>query len=1043
MRKTRLLSMSCAVFLTIMLLVSTVVAQPNNLQYSDSRLHQNLIPGDTIDLPVSPMLCDPAQAYAGLQYLMSQQLLQSSAYRVMEQVAYSFAEQGMFLTGSGLERLETVAHRFVRCTFPALLAEEIYTASDTYDPVNNPLPENVLAYLLSEHLAEQGLLNYYVEAILVRSAAPRFCAEVDAAHLTGNEPGSQAHFNAVLERLNEGRLPLGITRPGSFLNDVMAQFEEDADECSVSGSSSLDDYLDFTDDPMLGEVLQEAYMSGWDPETDWQLTSGMKPYTREDARRDGWFFKALGTLTALVLPLAPIGLFYAETGGEILTQARENDTPTAEEMGTILFDHVEEKKRAYEECKEAGGTCYEEAEALRKSEERKSLYCAHYDEHCKKEEEQRAAAPDAVEGGYECPPYADVCGSPHPPSFEEYCTFTNNPDLCLVSLIGGKAYGESPGIVTPWRGEDGSVDGDNLACLMFGACPDMQGDPLVPIIYPDPNMLEGLDMCTMPVDPLEALINPGWADSVLMDDPFWDFELTDDLMDTEWDMEDFDAWASAYESWASSPACEDMDQCQRTGLSAALMNSMLRVLLGDLFHSHCNGAISLDSFLKIPSEIPQIVDEREYVLDPIEIIFNRRVLDTDVPAQLREGRVLVPLRSIFEALAMSVEWIPDSGTIIGTRDNTIIQLVVGSTRTMVNGKEGVLDVPPAIIGGRTMVPVRFIAESTGQDVAWNAETRQVIITSSDEDKKPKQPVTGYTLSVNSLEGSKALPGVAITSKTGHGGTTTYTVGEIEGATTVQLEAPQYVGSGLLRKQFSHWSGAVSSKEQAISFTVDANTTVTAHYAADIERIKPPGYTLSVNSLEGSKALPGVAITSKTGHGGTTSYTVGEIEGATTVQLEAPQYVGSGLLRKQFSHWSGAVSSKEQAISFTVDANTTITAHYAAVIERIKPPGYTLTVSSFEGNHELPGVRITSKTGHGGTTHYTFAEIVPNTTVHLEAPEYIGTGLLRKRFSYWSEAVTSEEHSISFIIQANETARANYVADPQRFFPFSCGPECDI
>lgn len=115
--------------------------------------------------------------------------------------------------------------------------------------------------------------------------------------------------------------------------------------------------------------------------------------------------------------------------------------------------------------------------------------------------------------------------------------------------------------------------------------------------------------------------------------------------------------------------------------------------------------------------------------EPDVVIFiDKRPLHTDVPPLVLHGRTMVPLRAIFEALAINVEWFPDSGTIIGTRGDTRIELAVDSTRTLVNGTAGVLDVPATIIEGRTMVPVRFIAESTGQDVVWEATTRTVNIT---------------------------------------------------------------------------------------------------------------------------------------------------------------------------------------------------------------------------------------------------------------------------------------------------------------------------
>ena len=119
----------------------------------------------------------------------------------------------------------------------------------------------------------------------------------------------------------------------------------------------------------------------------------------------------------------------------------------------------------------------------------------------------------------------------------------------------------------------------------------------------------------------------------------------------------------------------------------------------------------------------------EAVEREISITIDNTPLHPDVPPMIQHGRTLVPLRAIFEALDVDVEWIAETRTVIGTTDDTRIELTVDSTRTLVNGVEGTLDVPATIIEGRTLVPVRFIAESTGQNVDWDAGNRRVIITS--------------------------------------------------------------------------------------------------------------------------------------------------------------------------------------------------------------------------------------------------------------------------------------------------------------------------
>ena len=112
---------------------------------------------------------------------------------------------------------------------------------------------------------------------------------------------------------------------------------------------------------------------------------------------------------------------------------------------------------------------------------------------------------------------------------------------------------------------------------------------------------------------------------------------------------------------------------------------------------------------------------------PITITIDGRLLHTDVPPVIIQGRTMVPLRAIFEALDIDVNYDAATRTITGSKDDTTIKLTVDSTQTLVNGEAGTLDVPATVMDGRTLVPVRFIAESTGMDVDWEARTRTVVI----------------------------------------------------------------------------------------------------------------------------------------------------------------------------------------------------------------------------------------------------------------------------------------------------------------------------
>ena len=112
----------------------------------------------------------------------------------------------------------------------------------------------------------------------------------------------------------------------------------------------------------------------------------------------------------------------------------------------------------------------------------------------------------------------------------------------------------------------------------------------------------------------------------------------------------------------------------------------------------------------------------------IIVTLNGVVIAFDQPPIIENGRTLVPLRAIFEAMGADVDWNQSTQTVTAVRGEVTVSLTIGSNVLIKNGTNITLDVPAKIVNGRTLVPVRAIAESFGASVNWNANTRTVIIT---------------------------------------------------------------------------------------------------------------------------------------------------------------------------------------------------------------------------------------------------------------------------------------------------------------------------
>jgi hypothetical protein len=104
---------------------------------------------------------------------------------------------------------------------------------------------------------------------------------------------------------------------------------------------------------------------------------------------------------------------------------------------------------------------------------------------------------------------------------------------------------------------------------------------------------------------------------------------------------------------------------------------------------------------------------------PIEVFINyNRVKFADQKPLIEEGRTLVPLRGVFEAMGAKVDWNPTAKVVKATLHDTTITLPIGNAVAQRNGQQVQLDVPAQVKDGRTMVPLRFIGEAFDGNVEW-------------------------------------------------------------------------------------------------------------------------------------------------------------------------------------------------------------------------------------------------------------------------------------------------------------------------------------
>ncbi|MDO5388562.1 MAG: copper amine oxidase N-terminal domain-containing protein [Clostridia bacterium] len=104
---------------------------------------------------------------------------------------------------------------------------------------------------------------------------------------------------------------------------------------------------------------------------------------------------------------------------------------------------------------------------------------------------------------------------------------------------------------------------------------------------------------------------------------------------------------------------------------------------------------------------------------------NSNIEFTSVSPAIIEGRTMIPIRGIFENLGYEIIWYGETKTAVFKNSTSNIVFPLNESYFTLNGETKQLDVPACIINGSAMIPLRALGEATGLDVYWDNETKTV------------------------------------------------------------------------------------------------------------------------------------------------------------------------------------------------------------------------------------------------------------------------------------------------------------------------------
>lgn len=160
------------------------------------------------------------------------------------------------------------------------------------------------------------------------------------------------------------------------------------------------------------------------------------------------------------------------------------------------------------------------------------------------------------------------------------------------------------------------------------------------------------------------------------------------------------------------------------------MNKILKTIVSTI----C-AIMLIESFMIVPA----LAD------DDIHVQLNGQELYFDVSPQIINGRIMLPVRTVFESMGATVQWDNNTKTVTATKQITNEYNSHTATVSMTEGASEFyyesdqlrrnshpMDVPLTNIDGRVLAPLRVVACSLGYCVNWSDDSRTAYIESAEQ-----------------------------------------------------------------------------------------------------------------------------------------------------------------------------------------------------------------------------------------------------------------------------------------------------------------------
>ena len=129
------------------------------------------------------------------------------------------------------------------------------------------------------------------------------------------------------------------------------------------------------------------------------------------------------------------------------------------------------------------------------------------------------------------------------------------------------------------------------------------------------------------------------------------------------------------------------------------------------------------------ADIYAMLASMSYAEGETKIVIDNETISPDTAPMIIYGRTLVPIRAVAEKMGYMVEWDEETQTVTMTGKHKL-SFTINRDTAVKNGSEFEIDVPAILYNSRTYLPLRAVTEAMDATVDWSEEENTVFVKSA-------------------------------------------------------------------------------------------------------------------------------------------------------------------------------------------------------------------------------------------------------------------------------------------------------------------------